>query len=163
MSAWRCKTGCCIPWGNGEGYIAYRLSGQKVGLKAVLPLAKAFLGAMGLKALIRFDRIMSKGGSGLDKQFDREKKPYIYVGLVCVREPYQGQGDMRKIMDAAFSEGNRLGVPVNLDTDTSARTSPSELRIKQSCVFLATSIPTQIMMIPPVCVYLILGSQDALL
>ena len=112
---------------------------------------------MGLKALIRFARIMSKGGSGLDKQFDREKQPYIYVGLVCVREPYQGQGDMRKIMDAAFSKGNRLGVPVNLDTDTSARTSPSELRIKQSCVFLATSIPTQIMMIPPVCVYLILG------
>ena len=71
------KAGCCIPWGNGEGYIAYRLSGQKVGLKAVLPLAKAFLGAMGLKALIRFARIMSKGGSGLDKQFDREKKPPI--------------------------------------------------------------------------------------
>ena len=90
MSAWRCKAGCCIPWGNGEGYIAYRLSGQKVGLKAVLPLAKAFLGAMDLKALIRFARIMSKGGAGLDKQFDREKKPYIYVGLVCMREPYQG-------------------------------------------------------------------------
>ena len=45
---------------------------------------------MGLNALIRFARIMSKGGSGLDKQFDREKKPYIYVGLVCMREPYQG-------------------------------------------------------------------------
>ncbi len=30
-----------------------------------------------------------------------------------------------------------------------ARTSPSELRMKQSCLSLATSIPTQIMMIPP--------------
>ena len=96
---------------------------------------------------------MSKGGSGLDKQFDREKKPYIYVGLVCVREPYQGQGDMRKIMDAAFSEGNRLGVLVNLDADTSARTSPSELRIKQSCLSLATSIPTQIIVKPPMCLF----------
>ena len=106
---------------HGEGYIAYRLPGQKVGLKAVLPLARAFLGAMDLKALIRFARIMSKGGAGLDKKFDREKKPYIYVGLVCVREPYQGQGHMRKVMDAAFSEGNRLGIPVILDTDARSK------------------------------------------
>lgn len=102
---------------NGEGYIAYRLPGQKVGLKAMLPLAKAFLGSMGPKALFRFARIMSKGGAGLNKKFDKEKKPYIYVGLVCVRESYQGQGYMRKVMDMAFAEGNRLGVPVILDTD----------------------------------------------
>ena len=69
------------------------------------------------KALFRFARIMSKGGAGLNKKFDKEKKPYIYVGLVCVRESYQGQGYMRKVMDMAFAEGNRLGVPVILDTD----------------------------------------------
>lgn len=38
---------------------------------------------------------------------------------------------------------------------TSARTSPSELRTKQSCLSLATSIPTQIMMKYLRCVYLI--------
>lgn len=106
---------------NGEGYIAYKLPGQKVSLKAALPLAKGLLGSMKIKELIRFARIMSKGGSGLDKQFDREKKPYIYVGLVCVREQYQGQGYMRKVMDMAFSEGNRLGVPVILDTDAKSK------------------------------------------
>ena len=106
---------------NGEGYIAYKLPRQKVSLKAALPLAKGLLGSMKLKELIRFARIMSKGGSGLDKQFDREKKPYIYVGLVCVREQYQGQGYMRKVMDMAFSEGNRLGVPVILDTDAKSK------------------------------------------
>ena len=36
---------------------------------------------------------------------------------------------------------------------TSARTSPSELRIKQSCLSLATSIPTQTMRIPPMCLF----------
>ena len=51
----------------------------------------------------------------------KQKKPYIYVGLVCVREPYQGQGYMRKVMDMAFSEGNRLGVPVILDTDARSK------------------------------------------
>ena len=106
---------------NGEGFIAYKLPGQKVRLKATLPLAKGFLGSMKMKELIHFMRIMSKGGSGLGKQLDKAKKPYIYVGLVCVREPYQGQGYMRKIMDMAFAEGSRLAVPVILDTDAKSK------------------------------------------
>lgn len=105
----------------GEGFIAYKLPGQKVGLKAAVPLAKGFLSSMKPKEIIRYMRIMSKGGSGLGKQLDRAKKPYIYVGMVCVREPYQGQGYMRRVMDMAFAEGNRLGVPVILDTDARSK------------------------------------------
>ena len=44
----------------------------------------------------------------------------IFVGLVCVREQYQGQGYMRKVLDLAFAEGDRLGVPVILETDAKA-------------------------------------------
>ena len=106
---------------KGEGYIAYMLPKQKTRLKSWFPLAKALFGSMRLKDLIHFSRIMSKGGAGLNKKFDREKKPYIYVGLVCVREQYQGQGYMRKVMDMAFSEGDRLGVPVILDTDAKTK------------------------------------------
>ena len=106
---------------NGEGYIAYKLPGQKVSLKAMLPLAKGLLGPMKIKDLIRFVKVMVKGGAGLDKQFDKTKTPYIYVGMVCVREPYQGQGYMRRVMDMAFAEGNRLGVPVILDTDAKSK------------------------------------------
>ena len=73
------------------------------------------------RALFRFVRIMSKGGAGLEKRLKREKKPYLYVGLVCVLEPYQGQGYMRKIMEMAFAEGNRLGIPVILDTDAESK------------------------------------------
>lgn len=106
---------------NGEGYIAYRLPKQRIAPKAVIPLAKALLGSMKIKELIRFARIMSKGGSGLKGRFDKEKKPYIYVGLVCVRERYQGKGYMRKLMEAAFDEGERIGVPVILDTDAKSK------------------------------------------
>ena len=105
----------------GEGFIAYKLPGQKVGLKAILPLVKGFLGFMKIKEIIRFMRIMSKGGSGLGKKLNKAKKPYIYVGLVCVKEPHQGQGYMRRVMDIAFAEGNRLGVPVILDTDAKSK------------------------------------------
>lgn len=52
---------------------------------------------------------------------DKEKKPYIFVGLVCVREKYQGQGYMRKVLDIAFAEGDRLGLPVILETDAKSK------------------------------------------
>ena len=106
---------------NGEGYIAYKLPGQKIHLKAMLSLARGFLGSMKFKELMRFIKIMSKGGSGLNKQLDKKKQPYIYVGLVCVLEEFQGQGYMRKVLNMAFDEGNRLGIPVILDTDAKSK------------------------------------------
>lgn len=62
---------------------------------------------------------MAKGGAGLDKQLDKEKKPYVFVGLVCVREKCQGY--MRKVMDMAYAQGDRLGVPVILETDAKSK------------------------------------------
>jgi hypothetical protein len=46
---------------------------------------------------------------------------------------------------------NRNSKPSRLfgTVNTSAKTSPSEFMMKQSCLSFATSIPTQIMMIPP--------------
>lgn len=115
------KSGMLYSTDNGEGYIAYKLPKQKIRLKAALCLAKGFLVAMKLKEIVRFLRIMSKDGASLSKQFDKAKKPYIYVGLVCVRQRFQGQGYMRKVLDAAFAEGNRLGIPVILDTDAKSK------------------------------------------
>ena len=106
---------------RGEGYLAYKRPGEKLSLRAMLPLAKGLLGSMKFADLIRFARIMSRGGASLHRQFDQAKKPHIYVGLVCVREKYQGQGYMRKVMDLAFAEGNRLNVPVILDTDAKSK------------------------------------------
>ena len=94
---------------RGEGYLAYKRPGQKLSLRAMLPLAKGFLGAMDLPSLVRFTRIMAQGGQGLDKRLDREKKPYIFVGLVCVRQAYQGQGYMRRVLEMAFAEGQPAG------------------------------------------------------
>ena len=66
-------------------------------------------------------RMALQGGQGLDKRLDREKKPYIFVGLVCVRQAYQRQGYMRKVMEMAFAEGDRLGIPVILETDARSK------------------------------------------
>ena len=100
---------------NGEGWIACQLPGQRVPLRAMLPLARGLLGSLRPGELLRFAGIMSQGGPGLERKLCWEGKPYLSVGLLCVREPYQGKGFVRKAL--AFAEGDRLGVPVILETD----------------------------------------------
>ena len=105
----------------GEGYIAYKLPKQKLGVRTLWPIAKGMLRNSTLKRLVRFAMAIKHGGVSLQDRMDKEKKPYIFVGLVCVREKYQGQGYMRKVMNMAFAEGDRLGVPVILETDAKSK------------------------------------------
>ena len=74
-----------------------------------------------MKRLLQFGIVIKRGGASLQDRMDKERKPYIFVGLVCVREKYQRQGYMRKVLDVAFAEGNRLGVPVILETDAKSK------------------------------------------
>ena len=106
---------------RGEGYIAYKLPGVKLGFRTLCPIAKGMLHNSTLNRLARFAMAIKRGGASLQNRMGQEKKPYIFVGLVCVRERYQGQGYMRKVMDIAFSEGNRLHVPVILETDAKSK------------------------------------------
>ena len=106
---------------RGEGFIAYKLPGQSVPLRAVPPLLRGVARSTNLRELLQFFRAYSKGGPSLEDRMKKEKKPFIYVGMVCVREEYQGQGYMRKVMDLAFAEGDRLGIPVVLDTDARSK------------------------------------------
>lgn len=106
---------------QGEGYIAYQLPGQKIGLKVGVPLLKGLFQAMRLKEVIRFCKVIKRGGPGLKERLDKKKQPYVFVGLVCVREAYQERGHMRQVMELAFAEGQRLGVPVILETDARSK------------------------------------------
>ena len=83
---------------RGEGYIAYKLPGQKVSFHAARLLLQGIRRSMNLREIIRFAKAISQGGPSLEDVLKKEKKPCIYVGTVCVREAYQGQGYMRKVM-----------------------------------------------------------------
>ena len=84
---------------------------------------KALFRNMRLGDMLRAGKAMARSGAGLHDQMKRAKQPHIFVGMVCVREKYQGQGYMRKVMDIAFAEGDRLGVPVILETDAKSKCS----------------------------------------
>ena len=88
---------------RGEGYIAYTLPGQKMNLKAGMAILKALFRNMSLKEMIRMGKALSKGGKSLQDRMKKEKKDFIFVGMVC------------------FSEGNRLHVPVILETDAKSK------------------------------------------
>ena len=90
-------------------------------LTAFFPLLKGVFQAMSFRELCRFARLMKRAGASLNDRCDKEKKPHIYVGLVCVTEKYQGQGYMRKVLEMAFADGNRLQVPVILETDAKSK------------------------------------------
>ena len=106
---------------RGEGYIAYKLPKERMGLRTMWPIACGMLHNSTLKRLLQFGIAIKRGRASLQDRMDKEKKPYIFVGLVCVREKYQGQGYMRKVLDIAFAEGDRLGVPVILETDAKSK------------------------------------------
>ena len=106
---------------RGEGYIAYKLPKEKLGFQTLRPIANGMLRNSSLKRLVRFAIAIKRGGVSLQDRMDKEKKPYIFVGLVCVREQYQGQGYMRKVMEMAFAEGDRLQISVILDTDAKSK------------------------------------------
>ena len=94
----------------GKGYIAYKLPGQKLGFQAGMELIKAFFHSMSLKEIFRMGTAISKGGTSLEDRMKKEKKPCIFIGMVCVPEEFQGQGYMRSVMELAYAEGNRLKV-----------------------------------------------------
>ena len=104
-----------------EGFIAYKRPGEHLGLRTVWTLLRGTLRAMRWSEMKEFVRLTKQGGASLRDQFNKEKKPYLFVGLVCVREAYQGQGYMRKLMELAYAEGARLGVPVLLETDAKSK------------------------------------------
>lgn len=106
---------------RGEGYIAYILPGQKVSFWAARLLLQGVRRSMNLKEILHFMKVIRKGGPSLEDLMKKEKKPCVYVGMVCVREDYQGQGYMCEVMELAFAEGRRLGIPVILDTDARSK------------------------------------------
>lgn len=86
-----------------------------------MELVKALFHSMSLKEIFRMGVAISKGGTSLEDRMKKEKKPCIFIGMVCVPEEFQGQGYMRSVMELAYAEGNRLKVPVILETDAKSK------------------------------------------
>ena len=63
---------------RGEGYIAYKLPKQTLGIRALLSIACGMLHNSTPKRLLQFGIAIKRGGTSPQDRMDKEKKPYIF-------------------------------------------------------------------------------------
>lgn len=109
-----------------EGFASFHIyqydgTDQKIKFSDYVPLLKGFFSSMNLRQICKTLRILTSGGKGVHDEYHKQKKPHIYLGMVVVTESFQHQGYMRKVMELAYAEGRRLGIPVILETDAKSK------------------------------------------
>lgn len=102
---------------NHEAFFSYKYSKDKLPSSAGRILLKAVFSTLGFRGAVKMLSAIKKGGKSYETTIKKEKKPYIFVGMLVVRKQYQGQGYMRKALEIAFDEGRKRGCPVLLETD----------------------------------------------
>ncbi len=75
------------------------------------------LSAFGLKKGIRYIKEIMNSGTYLASEFSRQKKQFTKIEFIAVAREYRRQGYMRQMMEYAFAESERLGLPLILTTD----------------------------------------------
>ena len=112
------KAGCLYSTSERhETYIAYKYTKDSMKISAVFELLKTFKKTLGFKGTVRLIKAMNAAGKSYEETLKKSKKPYVFVSMVAVVKPYQGQGYMRKVLEIAFEEGRKGNCPVYLDTD----------------------------------------------
>lgn len=100
-----------------EGYFIFETPETKRTLYGSLLQAKWSLRAFGLKKGIRYVKEIMNSGTYLASEFGKQKKPFTKIEFIAVAQEHQGHGYMRQMMEYAFSESDRLGLPLILTTD----------------------------------------------
>lgn len=102
---------------NQEGYFIFEMPETKRNLYGSLLQAKWMLRAFGLKKGIRYIKEIMNSGTYLTTEFSKQQKQFAKIEFIAVAKEHQGQGYMRRMMEYAFSESDRLGLPLILTTD----------------------------------------------
>jgi GNAT superfamily N-acetyltransferase len=102
---------------NKEGNFIFETPETKRTLYGSLLQAKWMLSAFGLKKGIQYIKEIMNSGTYLASEFSKQKKMFTKIEFIAVAKEHQGQGYMRQMMEYAFSESDRLGLPLILTTD----------------------------------------------
>ena len=105
---------------RGEGYIAYKLPGQKVSFKAARILLRGMLQSKSLGELFHFARMLSKAGPSLEDVLNKEKKPASMWAWSACGKLIRGRAICARSWILPLPS-DRLGIPVVLDTDAKSK------------------------------------------
>ena len=120
------KNGSLYATPGHEAFVAYYASDDSMNIGAVAGLLGTFAREMGWNGIREYLKRTGAAGESLEKALKKDKRKYVYVGLVAVKEKYQGQGHMRQVLEAAFDEGRKRNCPVILETDDSVKRAKYE-------------------------------------
>ncbi|MCR5208980.1 MAG: GNAT family N-acetyltransferase [Lachnospiraceae bacterium] len=96
---------------SGEGAGSVKLPD---GIRMIMAEKKALGGFSNMKAFIK--ACFAEGGT-IESRMKKAKRKYMKVEMLVVRPEFQGQGNMRKMLENVYKMADRKGVSVILDTD----------------------------------------------
>ncbi len=77
--------------------------------------------ALGFGAFAQYSAMFMNAGESEESRWRREKRNYISVSLLAVREAYQHQGYMRRMLEDIFAEADEKQLAVLLETDAESK------------------------------------------
>lgn len=98
-----------------EAFIAFKRAGLTMSLSSAADLLGTAYRSADFTHILTACKGFLHSGKGYGAILSKFKIPYFYVGMVAVTKDYQGQGYMRKLLEIAFEEGRKHGMPVVLD------------------------------------------------
>ncbi len=104
-----------------EGFIVLKKPGQNVSMKSMKYLVNGFVKTMSIKELLRYKKAMKDAGYSLKEEYMNVGKPFVYVGMVCVCKQDLDHSILKQLLQLAFDEGEKLNVPVIIDTDSNVK------------------------------------------
>ncbi|MCR4793004.1 MAG: GNAT family N-acetyltransferase [Lachnospiraceae bacterium] len=116
-----------------EAFIVFKRSGMNMSLTSASGLIGTIPGKLNMDHTIEVVKGIRHAGKSYGQILAKLKIPHIYVGMVAVTEKYQGQGFMRKLLEIAYEEGRKDGLPVVLDTDAELKKAKYE-HVGMKCV-----------------------------
>lgn len=112
------KCGCLYATSDRhEAFLTMRYSQDKGHARFMLALLPGMLRTVGLRGMLRYVRLTGRSGTPYRDELEKAGVPHIYVGMLAVTKPYQGQGFMRRVIEIAYEEGRKWHCPVVLETD----------------------------------------------
>lgn len=106
-----------------EGYAAYWLKKDRPAIQQHFKMAYLILKKMPLKRFMVFAKNL-KGWKGYEHIY--KKEDYVDFFMVAIKPEYQGQGLLRKALNAAFELASNNQVKCVLDTDSEIKAKKYE-------------------------------------
>jgi len=77
--------------------------------------------ALGFKNFFNIVKKFQAGGASLEKTYRDNKKQFVQIELLAIKQQYQGKGFMRPLVETAFEVAKNGGLPVIVSTDAEVK------------------------------------------